>query len=134
MNSHVRIFLDSVEVPLKIGIYDHEQDVKQRVIVDVALFADPHAYLKTVSVDTIINYAAVYNGIRAWADRPQVQLIEDYLKELADMCFAHDGVLGCQLSIKKADIFGPEQGAGVELYTSRADWDAKKSSDVEKAA
>lgn len=118
----MRIFLDSVEVPLKIGIYDHEKIKPQRVVVDVALFADPSVYLKEVSIETIIDYSIVYNGIKAWAERPQVQLIEDYLNELADMCFENDAVLACQLSIRKADVFGPEQGAGVELCTTREDW------------
>lgn len=121
-NSHVRIFLDSIEIPLRIGIYDHEQNTPQRVVVDVALFAAPKEYLKLVSIKTIIDYSILYNGIREWANRPQVQLIEDYLKELADMCFAHKAVTACRISIKKADVFGAHQGAGVELYTSREDW------------
>lgn len=121
-NSHVRIFLDSVEVPLKIGIYDHEKVNPQRVVVDVSLFADPSVYLQTVSIESIVDYSIVYNGINAWAERPQVQLIEDYLKELADMCFENKVVIACQISIRKADVFGPEQGAGVELYTTREEW------------
>ena len=121
-NSHVRIFLDSIEVPLKIGIYDHEQNTPQRVVVDAALFADMDQYLKVVSTDTIIDYSRLYKAIKAWAERPQVQLIEDYLKELADLCFEHDAVQACQISIRKADVFGPEQGAGVELYTTREEW------------
>lgn len=121
-NSHVRIFLDSIVVPLKIGIYEHEQHSPQRVVVDVALFADPDVYLQSVSIESIVDYSIVYNGIKAWAERPQVQLIEDYLKELADMCFENAVVIACQISIRKADVFGPEQGAGVELYTTRADW------------
>lgn len=120
--SQVKIFLDSIEVLLNIGIYPHEQNKPQRVIVDVALYADPDAYLKSVSLDTIIDYAIVYNEITSWAEREQVQLIEDYLKELVDLCFSHEQVGACQVSIKKADVFGPEQGAGVEVFMERARW------------
>lgn len=122
MESHVKIFLDSVEVPLKIGIFPHEQNVAQRVVVDVELFADPDTYLKTVSLDTIIDYGKLYKAIKSWADRPQVQLIEDYLKELMALCFEFDDVAACRLAIKKADVFGENQGAGVELFMNRADW------------
>ena len=124
MESHVKIFLDSVEVPLKIGIFPHEQDVPQRVVVDVELFANPETYLQTVNLDTIIDYGKVYNAIKSWADRPQVQLIEDYLKELMALCFEFEDVIACRLAIKKADVFGESQGAGVELYMSRSDWAA----------
>lgn len=123
MESHVKIFLDSVEIPLKIGIYEHEQNVAQRVVVDAELYADPASYLRDVNLDTIIDYGAVYNRIQSWAERPQVQLIEDYLKELIALCFDFESVVACKVSIKKADVFGPEQGAGVELFTTRADWD-----------
>ncbi len=122
MESHVKIFLDSVEVPLKIGIFPHEQDVPQRVVVDVELFADPDTYLQTVNLDTIIDYGKVYGAIKSWADRPQVQLIEDYLKELMALCFEFDAVTACRLAIKKADVFGENQGAGVELFMKRGDW------------
>ena len=122
MESHVKIFLDSVEVPLKIGIFDHEQNVAQRVVVDAELYADPQSYLQDVDLDNIIDYGKVYNAITSWAERPQVQLIEDYLKELTALCFDFDNVIACKVSIKKADVFGPEQGAGVELFTTREDW------------
>ena len=123
-DSHVKIFLDSVEVPLKLGIYEHEQGVSQRVIVDVAVFADAKGYLGGVHVGNIIDYDTYYNEIRSWAGRSQVQLIEDYLKELIDLCFGFAPVHACRASIKKLDVFGPEQGGGVEVYMKRAEWSA----------
>lgn len=122
MESHIKIFLDSVEIPLKIGIYPHEQNKPQRVVVDAELYADPETYLSHVDKNSIIDYGKVYKAITSWAERPQVQLIEDYLKELADLCFGFQAVTACRVSIKKADVFGPEQGAGVELFVSRGDW------------
>lgn len=120
-DSHVRIFLDSIEVHLHIGIYPHEQDAPQRVVVDVALYADL-GYLKTVTAETIIDYGVIRGAITAWAERSQVLLIEDYLKELVDLSFAHEQVIACRLAIKKADIFGEDQGAGAEVFMRRADW------------
>ena len=123
MESQIKIFLDAVEVPLKIGIFPHEEKAPQRVVVDVELFADPKTYLKTVNLDTIIDYGAVYNRITSWAERPQVQLIEDYLKEMMALCFDFEAVTACRVAIKKIDVFGPDQGAGVELSMNRVDWD-----------
>ena len=119
--SQVKIFLDTIEVDLKIGICAHEQDVKQRVIVDVELFADPQSYLNSVSRETIIDYARVYETVTGWAERDQVELIEDYLKELMALCFAFESVTAIRLAIKKANIFGQNQGAGVQLFMNRAD-------------
>ncbi|MBX2833867.1 MAG: dihydroneopterin aldolase [Micavibrio sp.] len=120
--AHVKIFLDSIEVPLRIGIYDHEKNVPQRALVDVELYADPAVYLKTVNLDTIIDYAVLYKAINSWAERPQVLLIEDYLKELLDLCFEYKIVMACRASIRKMDVFGKDQGAGVEVFMKRDDW------------
>lgn len=122
MESHVKIFLDSIEIPLRIGIYDHEKVAPQRVVVDVELYADPASYLQTVDLDSIIDYAKVYEAIQSWAEREQVLLIEDYLKELIGLCFEFENVIACKVSIKKADVFGENQGAGVELFSTRKDW------------
>lgn len=121
-NSQIKIFLDPVEVALKIGINEHEQDVPQRVVVDAALYAQYKTYLADVDKDSIIDYAKVYNAIQSWAGRAQVQLIEDYLKELATLCFENEAVSACRVSIKKADVFGENQGAGVKLFIQREDW------------
>ncbi|MAI62026.1 MAG: hypothetical protein CBB87_05980 [Micavibrio sp. TMED27] len=121
-NSHVKIFLDSIELPLRIGIFDHEKNAPQRAVVDLELYADPKTYLKTVNLETIIDYGVLYEAIKAWAIRPQVQLIEDYLKELLDLCFEHEAVSACRASIRKLDVFGKDQGAGVEVFMHRADW------------
>lgn len=121
--SRVKIFLDSVEVPLKLGIYPHEKSSPQRVVIGVEVYAEPLSYLKTVDTGTIIDYGILYKEVCSWAERPHTQLIEDYLKELIDLCFRFDAVTACRASIRKADIFGPEQGAGVEAFIQREDWE-----------
>lgn len=121
--SSVKIFLDSVEVPLRLGIYPHEKNSPQRVIVSAEVYADPVSYLRTASTDTIIDYAILYHEIRSWAGRPHALLIEDYLKELITLCFSFKAVVACRASIRKADVFGPEQGAGVEAFLRRQDWE-----------
>lgn len=124
-DSHVRIFLDSIEVSLKLGVLAHEQDKPQRVMVTAEVFADPRAYLQSVHAETIIDYGVLHKAVTSWADRPQVLLIEDYLNEFLDLCFSYEGVTACGISIKKLDIFGQNQGAGVEVFTQRGDWEPK---------
>jgi dihydroneopterin aldolase len=126
-DSHIKIFLDSIEVPLKLGLLPHEHNKPQRVLVTAEVYADPAAYLREVSPETIIDYAVLYEGITSWAHRPHAQLIEDYLKELLDLCFGSKSVTAARLSIKKADIFGKDQGAGIEVFMHREDWPGHSS-------
>lgn len=109
-------------MPLRLGIYPHEENAPQRVVVDVEVHADPLLYLPKIKTETIIDYGILYHEIRSWAGRPHSRLIEDYLKELAALCFRFEAVTACRVSIRKADVFGPEQGAGVEVFLRREDW------------
>lgn len=122
-DTHVRIFLDSIELPLRIGIYDDEKTRPQRAVVDVALYADVQDYMRNVSKDNIIDYSKIYNEIRGWTERAHVGLIEDYLKDLVGLCFQHDKVVACRVSLRKVDVFEDNQGAGIEIYTTRGDWE-----------
>ena len=118
----VKIFLDPIPLDLRIGICAHEKDAPQRVMVKIALYTSAKPYLDQISSETIIDYAPLYEYVQGWVNRPQVGLIESYLKELADFCFEIKAVEKVELSIHKLDIFGQNQGAGVELNASRSVW------------
>ncbi|MCC6598028.1 MAG: dihydroneopterin aldolase [Alphaproteobacteria bacterium] len=120
--SGVRIFLDTIEVPLKLGLFAHEKNAPQRVIVTVEVYADTASYLRNATPQSIIDYNVIYQTISSWADRPHTQLIEDYLRELLTLCFDFPAVTVCRASIQKADVFGPEQGAGIEACIRREEW------------
>lgn len=120
----VKIFLDSIEVPLRLGLYPHEKCAPQPVAVTLELFTMPVPYLRNVSPDNIIDYGRYFDVITSWADRPHVQLIETYIQELLDLCFENKTVNACRVSIKKTAVFGENRGGGVEAFMHRKDWEA----------
>lgn len=122
-DSQLKIFLDPIEVLLKIGVHAHEKTAPQRVIVNVALYADAVRYLSNVNLETIIDYTPLYKEISAWPQRPHTLLIEDYIQDLLALCFNIPDVIACDVSVRKADIFGTDQGAGVAVFMRRADWE-----------
>lgn len=121
-NSHVKIILREMAVDVRIGLHAHEQDRAQRVNINVELYADGKDYLRNVTQDTIIDYEPLYKGIKEWAEKPHVLLIETYINELMAICFQDQRVEAAQVSITKPDIFPEAAAAGVEVFMKREDW------------
>lgn len=120
--STVKIILKGMELDVHIGLHEHEKGRTQRVHVNVELYADGKFYLKDVSRESIIDYDHVYRGIKEWAGKPHVLLIETYINELMDICFADARVRAARVAITKPDIFPEAQAAGVEVLLRREDW------------
>lgn len=121
-NSQIKIFLDPIELLLRIGLHAHEKNAPQRVIISVALYAEPVEYLRGVNAKNIIDYSVLYESIMRWPERPHTDLIEEYIQDLLALCFEIPNVTACDVSIRKADIFSSDQGAGVGVFMLRADW------------
>ena len=123
--STVKIILKGMELDVHIGLHDHEKGRTQRVHVNVELYADGKSYLNDVARETIIDYDHVYKAIKEWAVKPHVLLIETYINELMDICFADARVKAARVALTKPDIFPEVEQAGVEVLLRREDW--KKS-------
>lgn len=119
--SHIRIFLDKINVNVRIGLHPHEQEGgrSQRVIVSIELFAPIGDYLRGATHKTIIDYDHIYRAVQSWAERPHTLLIETYLEELVAICFQDDRVAACRVSVSKPDVFKDVENAGVEVFMTR---------------
>jgi dihydroneopterin aldolase len=121
-NSQIKIFLDPIALYLRIGLHAHEKTAPQRVIISVALYAEPIEYLRDVTPQNIIDYSVLYETIMRWPELPHTELIEQYVQDLLGLCFEIPNVTACNVAIRKADIFGTDQGAGVEVFLRRTDF------------
>ena len=121
--SYVRIMLKKMHVDVRIGLHAHEQGGhRQKVIVNVELFADAGDYLSNPQRESIINYDHIYEAVKAWAERPHTLLIETYLAELLPVCFFDSRIAACRLSITKPEVFSDVEEAGVEVFMRREDY------------
>ncbi|MGB4056976.1 MAG: dihydroneopterin aldolase [Alphaproteobacteria bacterium] len=119
--SHIRIFLDKINVNVRIGLFPHEQEGgrSQRVIVSIELFAPVGDYLSGATHKTIIDYDHIYGAVQSWAERPHTLLIETYLEELVAICFQDKRIAACRVSVSKPDVFQDVENAGVEVFMTR---------------
>jgi dihydroneopterin aldolase len=124
-DSYVRVVVRDMALDLRIGLYESEKKDgrRQKVVVNVALYASTKNYLQQASAENIIDYSRVINALRAWSERPHTLLVETYVRELLDLCFAMPMVEACGVSIFKAEVCPESNGAGVEVFMRRADYE-----------
>lgn len=126
-DSHVKILLKDMAVNIRIGLLAHEKESgrKQRVIVNAELFAGPVDYLKKVNSENIIDYGVLLTAVKSWEEREHVELIETYINEFLDVAFNDPRIEACRVSILKAEICKEADGAGVEVFMRREDWERR---------
>lgn len=124
--SYVRVLVEKLSVNIMIGLYPWEQgeENRQRVDVGVELFVNGADYIFTANSDNIVDYGKIHDAVQLWRERAHTDLIENYLQELAGVCFEHGSVCACRISITKPDIFENAETAGVEAFLTREDYEA----------
>ena len=68
----VRVYVQDLDLQLRIGLLDIEKQAPQRVLVSLSLYAAPD-YLTS---DDLIDYALMREALVAWQGRPHVELLK----------------------------------------------------------
>ncbi len=125
----ISIFIDTLRVHVRIGLYESERKTPQALDVSMELRVAPD-YLISVDKNTIIDYGRVHDAIMAWEQRDHVDLIETFAHEALDLGFAFDAVQEVFVQISKPDILKTARGAGVRIDINRAGYEALKTSSL----
>jgi dihydroneopterin aldolase len=120
--SHYHCALTNARIQVRLGIYDFEKLEPQPIVVSVRLSIPFSALPKIKSIRDTVDYEPIRNFIRAWEQRPHVDLIETLLHELVSFCFEDVRVEQVEASIRKSAIFDEVEEVGVGITTNRQDW------------
>jgi dihydroneopterin aldolase len=117
----IRVFLKNLQTEAHCGMHPWERHPQRptRLIVNVELIAK---LTGRAAAKGIIDYDRIRDYVRAFPQRPHTDLLETLADDLAAKCFEDPKVDACRVSIVKPDIFNEAEGAGVEVYRTRAMW------------
>jgi 7,8-dihydroneopterin aldolase/epimerase/oxygenase len=115
------VFVRELQTEAHVGLHAWEKFPERptRLKVNVEMFAEPAEDAAGEARLGIVNYEAVRDAVRAWRDRPHVELLETLVHELAALCLSLPRVRACRVSVSKPDIFNDAECAGVELTLAR---------------
>ena len=111
--------LDGLEVMIRLGIHPHEAE-PQRVMVSVEMTVDYPEPLGEDSIDRVLDYDFVREGILALAGERRFALQETLCETIAALCLADPRVVRTRVRSTKLDIY-PDARVGCDIVRTRAD-------------
>lgn len=108
--------LDGMEVMMHLGIHPHEVP-PQRVRLFVWMTVDYPEPPGADSIDQVLDYDFLHDGIRALATGPGFALQETLCDAIAAMCLADPRVRHVRVRSMKPDVY-PDAAVGCEIERS----------------
>ena len=103
------------------GVHEREQLVPQRFEVDLELALDLRPAAVSDDLARTIDYAAVYETVRATVEGERLRLIETLAATIAERVLASYPVDEVTVRVRKPEVElgGPLDHAGVEIHRAR---------------
>ena len=110
------VFVKGLRVEAGIGVYDHEHDRLQTLVIDVTLDLGP---AEVHGLSDTINYETVAASARRIIAEGHVGLVETFAERLALHCLEDVRVRAVTVRVDKPGALDAADGAGCELTYRR---------------
>ena len=113
------IFIEGLSVFAQIGVYDWEQQIKQKLIFDVEMAWDTRQAAITDDVQYTLNYAEISQFIIAYVQSKPFFLIERVANEVADQLQRQFNISRLRLKLSKPKAVAQANNVGVIIERNR---------------
>jgi dihydroneopterin aldolase len=115
-----RLFLRGLTVQAHIGVHDFEQDVTQRLIIDVDLYVSfEGSSPKDDRIDEVVDYDFVRAVVHARIAQGHINLQETLCDDILNRLLEHTGVMAARVSTRKPDVYPDCEAVGVEVFRAK---------------
>lgn len=108
-----RIFIESLTVYAQIGVYDWEQQIKQKLVFDLEMAWDSQKAAETDDVVYCLNYAEVSEFILNYVQSKPFLLIERVANEVAEQLQSHFSISWLRLKLSKPKAVAQAKNVGI---------------------
>lgn len=112
-----KTILDDLDVLMRLGIHPHEQE-PQRVRLSVEMTVSYPAPVSRDTIDQVLDYDFVRDGIQQLATGPGFALQETLVEAVAALCLSDPRVGTVRVRSMKLDVY-PDAKVGCEIIRSR---------------
>jgi 7,8-dihydroneopterin aldolase/epimerase/oxygenase len=123
---HVRVVIADAIVERRCGLHPWERHSERpnRLKITVEMFAPLPA--GPMAAGTYIDYDRIREYLRTFPSLPHTDLLEEIAEEIVAKCFEDGRVDACRVAVLKPDIFNEAEAAGIEVFRTRASWQAPR--------
>ena len=108
-----RVFIEELTVFAQIGVYDWEQQIKQKLVFDLEMAWDSKQAAETDDVAYCLNYAEVSQVIIDYVESKPFLLIERVAYEVADLLESRYHLQGLKIKLSKPKAVAQARNVGV---------------------
>ncbi len=95
------VFIEQLTAMTTIGVYDWEQTIKQKLVIDLEMAWDNKKAAVSDNVEYCLNYATVSQLILDFLEKKHFLLIERVAEELAGIIMSTFGVSWIRIKVRK---------------------------------
>lgn len=114
-----KIFLEGLEIMASIGIYPHERETRQRILIDVELDLAGAPAPTDDRIAEVVDYEAVAKRIEGMARDGHVQLVETLAERILAWCLTDDRVVKARVRVAKPEALTNAHAAGCQVEATR---------------
>ncbi|MBX9869432.1 MAG: dihydroneopterin aldolase [Burkholderiaceae bacterium] len=115
-----RVFIKDYRLEMEIGIYPHEQNKKQLVIVNIEFWIPLSKNTPMADdINEVINHDFIRPGIQAIINKGRINLQETLCDAIVELCFSEPLVVAARVKTEKKEVYPDCESAGVEVFKLR---------------
>ena len=110
-----KVFIEQLEVITTIGVYDWEQEIKQKLVLDIEMAHDNRPAGKSDDVVDALDYSQVSQAVLAHIEGGRFLLVERVAEEVAELIMAKFSVPWIKIRLTKPGAVAQAKGVGVVI-------------------
>ncbi|TQQ70113.1 bifunctional dihydroneopterin aldolase/7,8-dihydroneopterin epimerase [Vibrio cholerae] len=114
-----KVFIEQLEVITTIGVYDWEQQIKQKLVLDLEMAQDNRAAGKSDDVADALDYAQVSQAVLEHIEQGRFLLVERVAEEVAELIMTRFAVPWIRIRLTKPGAVPQAKGVGVIIERAR---------------
>ena len=112
------VFIRGLKIDAIIGIYSHERQTRQPLIVDLDMASDIRRAAATEDIADALDYEAISNRLYDYVAASEFQLIETLAERIAELVLAEFNVSWLRLTLHKPEAVARASDVGVVIERS----------------
>ena len=114
-----KIYIRDLTLKCIIGIFERERKIKQKVIINIAIFADLKKACKTDNINETVDYKLIKKNIILMVKKSNYFLIEKLADEIAGICLENKKVESVMVTVDKPGALRFARSVAIQIVRNR---------------
>ena len=112
------IFIEGLEIETIIGVYEHERDIKQKVVLDIEMTIPESDAANSDDLRHTVDYDAVSKLVTSYVINTQYQLIESLAEQVGSLVLGAFATDSLKLKLSKPGAVKNAKSVGLIILRS----------------